>query len=83
MVVEVSLYLNRKTGKWSIRSHIKMPLLMSVIIGIEVKILSISVAELFVILVGLLITGKRDCVKLRSMNSLVGMWVSELKRLRL
>jgi len=61
----VSLYLIKKTGKWSLMSHNKIPLLLSVMSETEVKILSMSVAELDDILVGLLMTGNSDWVKLR------------------
>ena len=58
-------YLIKKTGKWSLMSHNKIPLLLSVANGKEEKILSIKVADLFVILVGLLIRGNKACEKLR------------------
>ena len=45
--------------------------------------LSMRVADVGVILVGLLITGKSEWEKLMSMKSLVGKWVDELRRFKL
>jgi hypothetical protein len=75
--------LMKKMGKWSLIDQRRMPLKESAMIGIEVHMLSINVAELLERRVGLLMTGNRDCVKLILVNSAVGGWVSELRRLRL
>jgi hypothetical protein len=50
---------------------------------VGMKMLSMRVAEVLEILVGLLIIGKSDCEKLISMNSLVGACVSEFRRFKL
>ena len=71
------------TGKWSLISHKRIPLMLLLISSGDVKILSIRVAEDEVILVGLLMTGKSECEKFISANSLVGRWVEELSKFRL
>ena len=52
-------YLIKKTGKWSLISQSRIPLLLSVVNGMVEKILSIRVADLSVILVGLFIKGNK------------------------
>ena len=73
----------RKIGRWSLMSHISIPLVLFDMNGREVKMLSINVADVLDILVGLLIVGKSERSKLISMNSFVSEWESEFKRFRL
>ena len=48
------------TGKWSLISHKRMPLMLLLMSLGDIKMLSIRVAEVEVILVGLVMTGKSE-----------------------